>query len=175
MIKIVSKRGNNLASQGTDSGYDLMAKGFSRIVGNKVQEETWFGGEMEGVTVAPNETILIKTGIHLQLPEPKARRTWYGKIVGAYIMEAQVRNRSGLSLKYNTYVKWGTIDNDYRGDCGVMFWNNSDVDFVIERDDRVAQLVFTTIYKPFKGVGSIMVDSLLDTEIGSGGFGSTGV
>lgn len=183
MIKVILKRGNNLETQGFDSGFDLAAKGYSRIIDNKITKEVWFDDKEYKVTLKPNETILIKTGVHLELPEPEevTRKTGiiglFGEekeVIGHDIMEAQIRNRSGLALKDNTYVKWGTIDNKYRGDCGISFWNNSDKEYVIKQNERIAQLVFNPIYKPVKGKGMLVVEELEDTERGENGFGHTG-
>jgi dUTP pyrophosphatase len=175
LIKVILKRGNNLETQGFDSGFDLAAKGYSRIVDNKITKEVWFDDKEYKVTLKPNETILIKTGVHLELPEPEERLSFIkNEVIGHNIMEAQIRNRSGLALKDNTYVKWGTIDNKYRGDCGISFWNNSDKEYVIKKDERIAQLVFNPVYKPVKGKGMLVVEELEDTERGENGFGHTG-
>jgi len=86
--------------------------------------------------------------------------------------EAQVRPRSGLSLKRGLTVANapGTIDSDYRGEVKVILINLGKEDFVIERGMRVAQMVIA----PVKQVDICVVDTLDETDRGSGGFGSTG-
>lgn len=62
------------------------------------------------------------------------------------------------------------IDYDYRGEVKVLLFNHSDVDFVIQQGDRMAQLVLERIVTP-----EVMeVEELEDSERGAGGFGSTG-
>ena len=63
------------------------------------------------------------------------------------------------------------IDEDYRGNVGVILFNHSDADFSVAAGDRVAQLVLEVIQTPAVEV----VEDLEDTARGAGGFGSTGV
>ena len=88
-------------------------------------------------------------------------------------LEAQVRARSGLALRHGlTLVNApGTIDSDYRGEVGVILTTLKDEPFVIERGQRIAQLVFARVER----VTFTPVDELEDTERGAGGFGSTGI
>ena len=65
----------------------------------------------------------------------------------------------------------GTIDADYRGEVGVILINLGDEDFVIERGDRIAQMVIAPVTR---GIWS-EVEALDETARGTGGFGSTGV
>ncbi len=65
----------------------------------------------------------------------------------------------------------GVIDEDYRGNVGVILFNHSDADFAVSAGDRVAQLVLEVIQTPAVEV----VEELEDTARGAGGFGSTGV
>ena len=87
--------------------------------------------------------------------------------------EAQVRPRSGLALKYGITVlnTPGTIDADYRGEIMVLLINLSDKDFVINSGERIAQMV---IARHEQGE-LIEVETLDETERGSGGYGHTGV
>ncbi len=86
--------------------------------------------------------------------------------------EGQVRGRSGLAFKHGIGLVngVGTIDADYRGEIAVALMNNSDIDFVIKRGDRVAQLVISKV----EMVNIEEVDELSETVRGEGGFGSTG-
>lgn len=112
----------------------------------------------ESITLNPNERCLIPTGLHIQLP------------VG---FEAQIRPRSGLALKKGVYAILGTIDSDYRGDIGVIFYNNSNEPFVINDGDRIAQMVIsryeTADWEPVQSN-----EDLGATERGTGGYGHTG-
>jgi dUTP pyrophosphatase len=101
---------------------------------------------------------LIKTGISVEIP------------IG---YEGQVRSRSGLALKANAFVlnSPGTIDSGYRGEVGVILANLSNEKLVIQKYDRVAQLVINQLPE----VILMPVENLSDTERGAGGFGSTGI
>jgi dUTP pyrophosphatase len=109
------------------------------------------------VTLAPGERKLIPTGWAIALPPGH---------------EAQVRPRSGLALKYGVTVvnTPGTIDEDYRGQLGVVLINHGQQDFVITPCDRIAQLVVA----PVTRVDVEVVASLSPTDRGDGGYGSTG-
>jgi len=112
----------------------------------------------EQVVLKPLERKLIKTGLHIALPEG---------------YEAQIRPRSGLALKHGITVlnSPGTIDADYRGEIMVLLVNLSREDFVINDGERIAQMI---ISKYEQGTFTI-VDELEDTERGTGGYGHTGV
>lgn len=111
-----------------------------------------------GFILMPGDRVLVKTGLHIELP-PNT--------------EAQVRPRSGLALKHGITVlnTPGTVDEDYRGDIGVILINLGKESFVIKKGDRIAQLVFHKVEKFNLNV----VDKLSDTNRGEGGFNSTGV
>ena len=104
----------------------------------------------------PGERVVVPTGLHIALPEG---------------YEAQVRPRSGLSLKNGIVAILGTIDADYRGEVGVILVNLSDQPFCINPGDRVAQMVVSEVTR----VKWDEVRELEETERGSGGFGSTGI
>ncbi|HEY5563408.1 MAG TPA: dUTP diphosphatase [Clostridiaceae bacterium] len=101
--------------------------------------------------------ILIKTGLHIELPLD---------------MEAQIRPRSGLALKHGISIvnSPGTIDEDYRGDLGVVLINMSNEPFLIKKGDRIAQMVFKKVEK----FDLQITDKLVATLRGEGGFMSTG-
>ena len=109
------------------------------------------------VTLKPLERRLIPTGLFVELPEG---------------FEAQIRPRSGLALKYGISVvnTPGTIDADYRGEIGIILINLSDVDFVVNDGERICQMVINRVEK----LSWIEVNSLEDSDRGSGGFGHTG-
>lgn len=87
--------------------------------------------------------------------------------------ELQVRPRSGLAAKLMVTVgnSPGTIDSDYRGEIQIIMYNHGRTLFTIKRGDRIAQLV----PKKAPRLEVVEVDSLDETERGSGGFGSTGI
>lgn len=87
--------------------------------------------------------------------------------------ECQVRSRSGLAIKNGIFAlnAPGTIDSDYRGEVKIILANFGKEDFVIERGDRIAQLVVAR----YETVAWDQVDELPSTERGEGGFGSTGI
>ena len=105
----------------------------------------------------PSQRNLIPTGIIVELPDG---------------MEGQVRPRSGLALNYGITIlnSPGTIDSDYRGEIGVILMNLSDKEFIITPGMKIAQMVFAKYQK----VEFQEVESFLETERGTGGFGSTG-
>ena len=110
------------------------------------------------ITIPPNETRLVKTGIRVTVPRG---------------FELQVRSRSGLSLKHSVFVLngVGTVDADYRGEVGVILHNAGFEDFVIETGDRIAQGVICPVIQ----ADFVQVEVLSETKRGTGGFGSTGV
>ena len=109
------------------------------------------------IIVKPNSSQLVPTGISLAFSEN---------------YEIQIRPRSGLAAKNNISVlnTPGTIDSDYRGELKVIIYNHGDNDFVINNNDRVAQMILTPVIK----MEFQEVDELPDTIRGEGGFGSTG-
>ena len=86
--------------------------------------------------------------------------------------EIQIRPRSGLAAKNNISVlnTPGTIDSDYRGEIKIILFNHSNENFIINNNDRVAQMILTPIIKM-----ELEETSELPTSVrGKGGFGSTG-
>ena len=114
--------------------------------------------EGETVLLRPGARALVPTGFAIALP------------VG---YEAQIRPRSGLAAKHGVTClnAPGTIDHDYRGEVQVILVNHGDADFHIRRGERIAQMLIA----PVTRAAWREVDSLDDTERGTGGFGSTGV
>ena len=112
----------------------------------------------ELITIEPGKFKLVKTGLFIALP------------VG---YEAQIRPRSGLALKKGITVlnAPGTVDADYRGEVGVILLNCGDEPFVVEKGERIAQMVIAR----HEQVEFDFVEELNETERGSGGYGHTGV
>src|SRR5690625_4433665 len=180
MVKVGFKRLNDNAviptkAHPTDSGFDLYAS--------------------EDVIIEPGKTVVVPTGIAVELPKG---------------FEAQVRPRSGVTAKTKLRVHLGTIDNGYKGEIGVIVDNirtpikTVDVNggrtgmssvtttdaytecgtgrymgkriidgkYVIRKGDRIAQLVVQAL----PAVTVVEIDDFTeDSERGEGGFGSTGV
>uniref|UniRef100_A0A8C0D690 Deoxyuridine 5'-triphosphate nucleotidohydrolase n=1 Tax=Balaenoptera musculus TaxID=9771 RepID=A0A8C0D690_BALMU len=82
----------------------------------------------------------------------------------------RVAPRSGLAAKHFIDVGAGVIDEDYRGNVGVVLFNFGKEKFEVKKGDRIAQLICEQIFYP--EIEEVQV--LDDTERGSGGFGSTG-
>lgn len=111
----------------------------------------------EAVTVPASKTVLIHTGVALEIPEG------YCGLIFA---------RSGLASKRGLAPanKVGVIDADYRGEIMVALHNHSDADATVEAGERIAQLAIV----PFLKAEFDECDELSDTVRGAGGFGSTG-
>ena len=109
-------------------------------------------------TLEPGERRLVPTGFSIELPPG-----W----------EGQVRPRSGLALRHGITLlnSPGTVDSDYRGEVRVILANLGQDPFVVERGDRIAQLVVAAVAE----VTVEEVEELDPTHRGAGGFGSTGV
>ena len=109
------------------------------------------------ITIAPSETVLVHTGIALEIP-------------AGYV--GLVYARSGLASKRGLAPanKVGVIDADYRGEIMVALHNHGTAPQTIEPSERIAQLVIA----PFLSVDFEETDDLSDTARGAGGFGSTG-
>ena len=111
----------------------------------------------EPVVLEPLGRAVIPTGLFLEIPAG---------------FEVQVRPRSGLAAKKGITVlnAPGTIDADYRGEVCVILVNLSSDRFVVEKGERVAQLVLAR----HERVEWEPVEELADSARGTGGFGSTG-
>ncbi|MEE9517643.1 MAG: dUTP diphosphatase [Candidatus Adiutricales bacterium] len=111
----------------------------------------------EPVKIEPGRIKLIPTGLAVALPPG---------------FEAQIRPRSGISLKKGLSLinSPGTIDADYRGEIGLAAINLGSEPVIIERGDRIAQMVITRVWQ----ADLTLVPELDETDRNSGGFGHTG-
>ena len=109
------------------------------------------------IVIKPGENALVPTGISIAIPEDT---------------EVQIRPRSGLAAKNNISVlnTPGTIDSDYRGELKIILFNHGNEEFIVNNNDRIAQMVLLPVLK----MNFEEVDELPKTFRGSGGFGSTG-
>lgn len=114
--------------------------------------------EGEALTLAPFARAAVPTGLALALPEG---------------FEAQVRPRSGLALKQGLTVlnAPGTVDSDYRGEVKVILVNLGTEPVVLERGQRIAQMVVA----PVTRIKLVETGKFDETTRGDGGFGSTGL
>ena len=142
IVKVINKSNNKLPEYATS-----MSAGFDLRANLE-----------ESVTLKAGDRMLIGTGLFIAL-EPG--------------YEAQVRPRSGLALKKGITVlnAPGTIDADYRGEIGVILYNASKEDFVIEPGERIAQMIIAK----YEQISWEQVEVLDETERGDGGYGHTGV
>ncbi len=112
----------------------------------------------ESIVIKPKETAMIPTGFAFAIPEG---------------FEAQIRPRSGIAVKYGIGIinSPGTIDSDYRGEVKIALINMSDKNYVVERGDRIAQMVIKRVWH----AKLMPVEELEKTDRNSGGFGHTGM
>ena len=104
--------------------------------------------------IRANDWENIDTGVHVEIPE-------------GYV--GMVTSKSGLMAKHGITSR-GTIDSGYSGSIKAVLFNHSRKDYIVEKGQKITQLVIMPIITPKLE----LVDSLEDTERGNGGFGSTG-
>ena len=110
------------------------------------------------VTLEPGGRELVPTGLRVAIPAGYA---------------GLVMPRSGLALRSGVTVlnAPGLIDSGYRGEIGVLLVNHGARTVVIQRGERIAQLVI----QPVARASLVEVQALGESRRGTGGFGSTGV
>ena len=141
-VKIINKSGNDLPEYKTPQSAGMDLR----------------ANIDEAVTLEPMSRRLVKTGLFIALPEG---------------YEAQIRPRSGRAHKHGITVlnPPGTVDADYRGEIMVLLINLSNISFIINPGDRIAQMVIAR----HEQAEFTLVDELDDTERGEGGMGHTGI
>lgn len=110
---------------------------------------------LEGAVLAPGARNLFKTGLSSQIPQG-----WY----------VQFFDKSSVAAKLGLHVLGGVIDSAYRGEWGVVLYNLSGEEVVIEKGDKIVQGILLPITQP----EIVQVEELEDSDRGTGGFGSTG-
>ena len=111
----------------------------------------------EPIILKPQYSCLVPTGISVAFSEE---------------FEIQIRPRSGLAVKNNISVlnTPGTIDSDYRGEIKVILFNHGNKEFIVNNNDRIAQMILTPVVK----IELEETETLPETIRGEGGCGSTG-
>jgi dUTP pyrophosphatase len=109
------------------------------------------------INLEPGKSCLVSTGLSVAFPKE---------------YEIQIRPRSGLAAKNNISVlnSPGTIDSDYRGELKIILFNHGSKNFIINNNDRVAQMILSPVIK----MKLEETDELPESVRGKGGFGSTG-
>lgn len=115
--------------------------------------------DRKSLVIAPGGRAKISTGVHLAMPAG---------------MEAQIRPRSGLAMRWGLVAVLGTIDSDFRGAIAVVLINHDEGPLTVSAGDRIAQLVFAPVIHP-EFIEMAKPDDLPETVRGEGGFGSTGM
>ena len=146
------------ATEGS-AGFDLMIDNFKKYYLGRDNKEVSFLREIreDYIYLHPGDRLLVGCGFSIAVPK-------------GYMMD--VRTRSGMALKQGLVVanSPGTIDEDYRGEVGVILINQSGIEIKLNIGDKIAQGVIIKYEKAeFE-----MVDDLDETDRGEGGFGSTG-
>ena len=111
---------------------------------------------LHDIIILPGESQLLPSGLKCEIPEG---------------FEMQIRQRSGMSVKYRNYLanSVGTIDSDYRGEIKFPVVNHTRQLMVLKRGYRIMQGIICQVPQ----IKIVEVDELSDTERGEGGFGST--
>jgi len=111
----------------------------------------------EAVTIAPGETVMMHTGLAMEIP---------AGLAGLIYPRSGMASKRGLAPAN----KVGVVDPDYRGEFMVALHNHGTASQTVEPGERIAQLVIA----PYITADFEVVDELSDTVRGAGGFGSTG-
>lgn len=110
----------------------------------------------ENLVVPAGDRALIPTGIALSIDPNMAALIW---------------PRSGLAVNHGIETGAGVIDADYRGEIKVLLHNHSARAYLVQRGERIAQVLIQPVMKPTM----TEMDELPTTGRGAGGFGSTGL
>lgn len=111
---------------------------------------------LEDVVISAGGRTQIKTGIALGIPEGYVGLVW---------------DKSGLANKAGLTVLGGVVDSGYTGEILILLQNTGTEDFSFNAGDKITQILIQKVEHP----EIVEVDSLLETQRGEGGFGSTGI
>lgn len=109
----------------------------------------------EDIVIPAHGAAVFDTGVHMAIPHG---------------YDGKVTSKSGLCIRNDIVSEAGEIDSNYRGSIRVKLRNHSDKPYLVHAGDKIAQLVV----RPVSLASCRAVESLDDTDRGSGGFGSTG-
>lgn len=109
--------------------------------------------------ILPYKTVKFETNIYTEIPEED---------------EMQIRPRSGISSTTLLDVKFGTVDNDWRGNSGIIVQNPTPFSYIIIPNSRLAQGVIVEKKRAVFDIKSSK-DKLSKTERGENGFGKSGL
>lgn len=109
--------------------------------------------------ILPYKTVKFETNIYIEMPEED---------------EMQIRPRSGISSTTLLDVKFGTVDNDWRGNSGIIVQNPTPFSYIIIPNSRLAQGVIVEKKRAVFDIKSSK-DELSKTERGENGFGKSGL
>ena len=108
------------------------------------------------------DSYVMRTGLKIWIKDPK--------------LCCEITPRSGLAIAADIVLAntTGLIDSDYQGEWKIALYNRSDVDYQVERGQRIAQMKFVAV--PDEDTTSLVLVSKFaaSTTRGEGGFGSTG-
>ena len=143
----------------------IIIKGFGKLplyAKEKSAGADLYASNAQAIILEPGQRALIPTGVFIELPEDA---------------EAQIRPRSGLAVKNGITVinAPGTIDADYQGEVGVPLINLGQETFVVQRGERIAQMVLNGEGGLFQAEWKEAQDFERESERGEGGFGHTGM
>lgn len=138
-------------SQDGSAGIDLRASGNWVVDLDSDRKDI----EQENYELKPGERILIKTGIKMAIP-----KGYWGNI----------RDRSGLAMKHGLHIMAGVVDENYRGEIGVVMVNLGKSKYRLEKNDKIAQMVIT----PCLTADISFEEELDESNRGENGFGSSG-
>lgn len=109
--------------------------------------------------ILPYKTVKFETNIYTEIPEED---------------EMQIRPRSGISSTTLLDVKFGTVDNDWRGNSGIIVQNPTPFSYIIIPNSRLAQGVIAEKKRAVFDIKESQ-DELSKTERGENGFGKSGL
>lgn len=111
----------------------------------------------EKIVVAPDEVAMVPTGLKMKLPEG----------TGLFVLPRGSQGRKKIKIANAP----GLLDLDYTGELFILIHNESQEDYVISHEDRIAQVVLVDYYKLFWEP----VEALPETARGEGCLGHTGI
>jgi dUTP pyrophosphatase len=156
-VSVINKSKNQLPQYETPGAAGLDIRADLSKYGNIRGNNFIYDEKLLCVELFPGGRVLIPTGLFFELP------------VGYHL---DIRPRSGLALKQGITVlnTPGLLDEDYRGELGILLINHSNINQIINNGDRIAQIVMMKS-EPIDWIEAL---NLTETSRDSKGFGTTG-